>query len=319
MSYKILELIGYYRIKKGLKHKLFCRRLQKEDALRKAEVRRIIFALQGNQLTKKGDKSDIIVSLTSYGVRINDTLPYTLYSLLQQSRKPNRIVVWIDNVNWNQNALPPVLKKLEELGVEFYFVDDIRSYKKLIPALEMFPDNVIITVDDDLYYNPNTVEWLISAYQESNKRSVFGTWAYKSKVLEGHYLPYSTWKDEDSNSIEEFSLIGCGGILYPPHLFDGEILKKELFMRMAPTADDLWFWAMEKRQLIPVKLIKNAGYGLHEAVNRIDVWEPNREGSLYFINEIKGANDLQFKELVSYYGISPYTCYSNESLPTKKR
>ena len=305
MAYKILEIIGYYRIKKNIKHKLFCRRLQKEDALRKEEVRKAIYALQDKQLTKKGDESDIIVSLTSYGVRINDTLPYTLFSLLQQTRKPNRIVVWIDNDNWDKDSLPPILKKFEDLGIEFFFVEDIRSYKKLIPAIEMFPDNVIITVDDDLYYNPNTVERLINAYHESDKRSVFGTWAYKSKVAEGHYLPYSTWRVDDSNSIEEYSLIGCGGILYPPHIFDGEILKKELFMQMAPTADDLWFWVMEKRQNIPIKLINNARYGLHESVNRIDVWEPNREGSLYYINEVNGKNDVQLKKLIEYYHIIP--------------
>lgn len=304
MAYKILELVGYYRIKKELKHRLFCNKLLKEDARKKREVEACIAALQGVQLSQKNDATDIIISLTSYGVRVNDTLPYTLYSLLQQTRKPNRIVVWLDNVNWSESNLPTVLKKLEGLGVEFFFVEDIRSYKKLIPALEMFPDNVIITVDDDLYYNPHTVEWLTDAYQRSDKGSVFGTWAYVAKVSDGHYLPYSFWEEDKSDS-KDYSLIGCGGILYPPHVFDDEILRKDLFMKMAPTADDLWFWVMEKRQNIPVRLIPNAGYGLHEAVNRIDVWEPNREGSLYYLNEINGANDIQFSRLVSYYNITP--------------
>ena len=33
MAYKILDFIGYYRIKKNVKHRAFCRKLQKEDAL----------------------------------------------------------------------------------------------------------------------------------------------------------------------------------------------------------------------------------------------------------------------------------------------
>ena len=160
MAYKILELLGYYRIKKNVKHRLFCRKLLKEDAKRKQEIRIAIEALQGTQLRRKEDESDIVVSLTSYGVRVNDTLPYTLYSLLCQTRVPNRIIVWLDNDNWNDDTLPPILKKIKEFGVEFRFVEDIRSYKKLIPALKSFPDNVIITVDDDLYYNPQTLEWL---------------------------------------------------------------------------------------------------------------------------------------------------------------
>ena len=307
MAHRILDLIGYYNIKKSVKHRLFCRRILKEDAKRKEDVRNAIEGLEGKILHKTGDASDIIVSLTSYGVRVNDTLPYTLYSLLQQTHLPNRIVVWLDNVNWNEGNLPLLLKKFEELGVEFYYVEDIRSYKKLIPALKSFPDNVIITVDDDLYYNPHTIEWLIDAYNESDKHSVFGTWAYPAKVSEGKYLPYSSWKEkDDSQIIHDYSLIGCGGILYPPHIFDGEILNKELFMKLAPTADDLWFWAMEKRQNIPVRLIQNAGYGLHESVNRIEIWEPNQEGSLYFLNEVNGGNDVQLNNLISYYQLNPW-------------
>ena len=67
MAYKILEIIGYYRIKKNVKHRVFCRKLQKEDAKRKQEVRKAIEAVKGVQLKKSGDSSDIIVSLTSYG------------------------------------------------------------------------------------------------------------------------------------------------------------------------------------------------------------------------------------------------------------
>ena len=136
MAYKILDFIGYYRIKKNVKHRTFCRKLQNEDALRKQEVRKAVEAMQGVQLKKNGDASDIIVSLTSYGVRVEDTLPYTLYSLLRQTNMPNRIIVWLDNVNWSEEKLPDILKKLQSLGVEFYFVEDLRSYKKLIPALK---------------------------------------------------------------------------------------------------------------------------------------------------------------------------------------
>ena len=307
MAYKVLELIGYYRAKKSIKHKFFCRRLRKEDAQRKEKTLKQIYALQEKQLKRCDDGQDVIVSLTSYGDRVSDTLPYTLYSLLRQTRMPNRIVVWLDNVNWNEEKLSPELKKLEALGIEFYFVEDLRSYKKLIPALKMFPNNVIITVDDDLYYNRRTVEWLMNAYENSDRHTVFGTWAYMARVSEdGHYLPYSQWKtNSGGTSSGELSLIGCGGILYPPRIFDEEILKKDLFMSMAPTADDLWFWSMEKRQNIPVQLIPKARRGLHVEVNRIDFWDPEREGSLYYINEVNGKNDEQLKRLIEYYGLFP--------------
>lgn len=303
MANKILEVLGYYRAKKRIKHRRFCRRLKKEDAQRKADTLKQIYALQESRLKRFDNEDDVIVSLTSYGDRVSDTLPFTLYSLLQQTRMPNRIVVWLDNVNWNEANLPPALKKLQTLGIEFYFVEDLRSYKKLIPALKMFPNNVIITVDDDLYYNKRTVEWLMKAYENSGKHTVFGTWAYMARVSEdGRYLPYSKWKtNTDGVSNGECSLIGCGGILYPPRVFDEEILKKDLFMSLAPTADDIWFWAMEKRQNISVQLIPRARRGLHVEVNRIDFWDPDREGSLYYINEVNGKNDEQLKRIIEYY------------------
>lgn len=173
MAYKLLDILGYYRIKKNIKHRLFCRKIKKEDVQRKLEVQEAINAMQGMQLSNHRDASDVIVSLTSYGKRVNDTLPYTLFSLIQQTRQPNRIVVWLDNDNWSDEKLPDILKKLQELGVEFYYVKDLRSYKKLIPALWMFPENVIITVDDDLYYNEHTIEWLLDNYFSSDKRTVF--------------------------------------------------------------------------------------------------------------------------------------------------
>ena len=313
MAYKILQDIGYYKIKKRIKHRLFCNKLIREDAAKKKRVQAKILAMDSCRLSRNDDASDIIVSLTSYGVRVNDTLPYALYSLLHQSRMPNRIVVWLDNVNWSDDNLPEILQRMKSFGIEFYYVEDIRSYKKLIPALKMFPDNVIITVDDDLYYNDHIVEWLLDTYNKSDKKSVIGSWAFQAKSENGRYLPYSQWKD-NKNSIEnpDYSLIGCGGILYPPHIFDDEILKEQLFMDMAPTADDIWFWIMEKRQNIRVRLIPQARYGLHVEVNRIDHWDPNRDGSLYFINEINGKNNEQFKKLINNYNIKPNACIKSE-------
>ena len=37
--------------------------------------------------------------------------------------------------------------------------------------------------------------------------------------------------------------IGVGGVLYPPHSLSEEMLKHEVFMQLAPTVDDIWFWA----------------------------------------------------------------------------
>ncbi len=84
-----------------------------------------------------------------------------------------------------------------------------------------------------------------------------------------------------------------------------EILKEDVFVKLAPSADDLWFWVMEKRQGIPVKVTPNARYGLYTPVNSVDACEPNREGNLNFINDINGENDKQLYRLIKQYNIIP--------------
>lgn len=303
----ILRSIGYYRLKKTIKDWIFCRRLIREDARRKQETIRAIFALNGSILQRNNDDNDIIVSLTSYGKRVTDTLPCTLYSLLMQTRRPNRIVVWLDDVNWSDEKLPDVLKKIQSLGVEFCYCKDIRSYKKLIPTLQLYPNNVIITVDDDLYYHPQTIEWFLDFYATTNKRCVIGSWATRTISNNHRYAPYFQWQavKEPKNGEGEYILIGCGGILYAPGIFDEEIQKEELFMKYAPTADDIWFWIQEKRMNIPILVIPQASVYLHTTVNRIEDWKPAQSDSLYRINEIHNNNDKQLAALLDYYHIKP--------------
>ena len=79
----ILQSLGYYSVKKTVKDYFFKRRILREDAALKREIEDAI-----NRLSKpvlEGEKSDVIVSLTSYGTRVEDALPYTLYSLLTQT------------------------------------------------------------------------------------------------------------------------------------------------------------------------------------------------------------------------------------------
>ena len=306
MSYAFLEKVGYYKTKAAIKHHFFCKRLVKEDLKRKQDTLAAIDALPAGLLPlRSSDKPEVVVSLTSYGIRAKESLPYTLYSLMTQTHMPDRIVVWLDNIHFSDPALTPPLRRLKEVGIEFNYVEDIRSYKKLIPALKKYPDDIIITVDDDWYYNPKTVEWLLDDYVRSDKQTVLGTWGYRPNFSDGEFTPYSTWSIEDGTEREDVSLIGCGGILYPPHVFDEEILKADLFTRLAPTADDLWFWVMEKRLGIKSRLSTIHGYGLHTAIDRISIYEPNTPGSLYFINEVNGQNDIQLRKLIEYYRIEP--------------
>ena len=55
------------------------------------------------------------------------------------------------------------------------------------------------------------------------------------------------------------------GVLYPPHALKADMLDVELFTRLAPTVDDIWFWAACVAQgtpVIPVPFGRNKPRGL---------------------------------------------------------
>ena len=226
-----MRITGLFSLKKKVKKYFFLRRLVREDAELKREIAAKIDGLPSDMLYHKGDSTDVIVSLTSYGDRVTDSAPYAIYSIFTQSVLPNRVVLWLDNENWNDDNLPYLLKRLKQSGLEVYYCEDIRSYKKLIPSLKMFPDNYIIVIDDDFYYHNDFIKWMVDAYADSDKRTVFATWGCIVGKQEGKYLPYSQWQDcqyGDENS--EYSLFG-GAAGYPPHIFDDEIFREDLFMK----------------------------------------------------------------------------------------
>lgn len=300
---KYIGKLGYYKWKKKKTNKRFLKKLVREDDLFKENIRKEIEVLPVNLLKRKNDDTDVIVSLTSYGNRVQSSVAYAIHSIFTQSCLPNRIVLWLDKDHWNDNNLPYLLKRLQKSGLEIYYCEDIRSFKKLIPSLKMFPNNPIVVIDDDFYYNHDFVKWMVEAYENSDKRTVFATWGCLPIKEKGQYLPYSQWKDcKYGNKNSEFSLFG-GGSIYPPNVFDEEMFREDLFMKLCPTADDIWFWVQEKRLGLNVKVTDVNGYGLHRPINRIEAYEGAQKNTLYYTNCVHGANDVQLDNVLKYYNL----------------
>lgn len=301
---KVMSSLGLFKLKKIVKQKLFFVRINIEDWYKKKMIDRAIKSIPANLIGKNLNDGDIVVSVTSYGRRVTDALPYMLYSLLTQTLLPKKIVVYLDNDNWSIDSLPWQLKRLQEVGVDVRFCNDIRSYKKLIPALIDFPNNAILTLDDDMYYHKNYIEWMTKAYDQSDKRTVLGQWGYIPTKLEGQYIPYNQWLDcKMGSKDDEKSFIGCCGICYPPHVFDDEILREDIFMQLCPTADDIWFWAMQERQGIRRAYIDPWGRGYHVSVNRIEEYDWSQTGTLMSQNLVGGKNNQQLVNVVKYYNL----------------
>ena len=115
----------------------------------------------------RGEGEKIIVSLTSFPARINIVVK-TIKTLLTQTLKPDIVVLWLAPEQFpnGEKDLPEELLELKKYGLTIDWYKDIRSYKKIIPTLKKYPNAVIITTDDDIYYAPDTIESLYKSYLE---------------------------------------------------------------------------------------------------------------------------------------------------------
>ena len=140
--------------------------IQKNGAriIDKTEIDKLFATKKFIGLNKSPRAEKVIVSLTSYDLRIND-VKYAIYSLLNQNFPPDKLILWLDEDSFPQREenLPHDLLELRDFGLTIDWCENLRSYKKLIPALEKYPDDIIITADDDIFYRPN---WLQILYDE---------------------------------------------------------------------------------------------------------------------------------------------------------
>ena len=203
------------------------------------------------------DKMQVVVSMTSFPPAISFAVK-AIRSILDGSVLPDRLVLYVTPSEFGGQRLPDDLLALAENNPVFeirYYEPDIRSYRKLVPALNDFPDSVIVTVDDDASYHRDMLRDLLR-WHELYPNAVL---AHRAKRIRPG-KPYRAWKKYrwyhflfKRIRLGYFSLqTGVGGVLYPPHALRDDFLNPALFTRMAPTTDDIWFWAAATANGTPV-------------------------------------------------------------------
>jgi len=299
--YRKLIKYRFFEIKKRIKYTFFKHKTKKTDRQRKKQIELKINELSTDLFPLNNKDTRIIVTLTSYGHRVVDSVSYAIYSIFSQTRLPDQVVLFLDKKRWNNTNLPRVLKKLQNVGLVIEFCDDIGPHTKFIPALKMFPKDVLITVDDDVYYDENVLKELIDAYTISNKKTIICHKAVIPEKIGGKFTPYSTWKDASTfaNPYSKLSPLGVGGVLYPPHIFSNEIFNVDVFLKICPIADDLWFWVMELNSDIQIKVLYNSCF-IFDYINNLEQLNPG-SSALHFKNCSQGRNDIQLYELLKYY------------------
>lgn len=301
-----MEKFHLFEVKKNFKQWAYFKRAKVEDALRRRQIAKQIRKLPANMLALSTKCPNIIVSMTSYGKRVNSSAAYALYSILTQKQLPNRIVLNLNQEKWNDENIPKLLKCLQNAGVEINFCEDVGPHTKLLPALRKFPNDIIITTDDDIYYDDTLVSELFDGFNQSDKRSVIcrdGKYICKHN---GAYLPYSRnphCNEKCNDEIVSIIPFGVGGVLYPPHVFSDEIFNKDVFRELCRFADDVWFGVMELRECVNVVYLRTNSRNKSIPVDREIAYSWTNSKNLMFLNDTLGKNDEQYAALLKYYNL----------------
>ncbi len=247
------------------------------------------------------DKPRLIVSLTSYPKRMYD-IHLCLYSLLTQDLKPDKVILWLAKEQFPHRSkdVPKKVRDLKKFGLEIKWCSDLKSYKKLIPALQQYPDTCIVTADDDIYYPQNWLRGLWETYQHTGA-GVVAHRCHEAAYEGDAFLPYAKWSkciEREDPAYTNF-MTGAGGILYAPGCFHSDIMNVDKFQELCPHGDDIWFWTMAllngTKIAIPPQPYKDLVY-----TNPEREANANDDRTLFATNGM-GGNDVQLANILASY------------------
>lgn len=242
-------------------------------------------------------KSDIIVSLTTTPDRINHIFP-TIYSIVNQTIKPK--IIWLclaEDEFDNKKNIPQEIQQFYDFGLTVKWIPkSMRSYNKLLPALINFPDSIIVTCDDDIFYKKTWLETLYTSY----KKDTASIHSLRTRVVEfdKNIIKYKKMKFSKQNTASyKHMQTGVGGVLYPPYSLHSDVSDYVKIVSICPTADDIWFWAMAIINNTKIRSIQPQYTDLiyTNVVNELV------GDTLSRINVNKGANDIQLENIIKKY------------------
>lgn len=236
-----------------------------------------------------------IVSLTSFPARI-EYIWITIETLLRQSCKPDKIILWLAKEQFSGKKLPESLTILKARGLSIEFCEDLRSHKKYFFSMQRFLKENVITVDDDVYYPRHFLKHLVNLHQTFPK-AICANRAHKMVLEDGKFKPYRKWKHNYKKIVEPSLLliqVGVGGVLYPIKSLSEEVFDREVFKKKCFYADDIWLKIMALKKGTAV--VTNRKYNK----DFVSVGKTQKH-KLVTKNVLAGGNDEQLRDLLNYY------------------
>lgn len=258
------------------------------------------------KLNKDKYLKNVTVSFTTYPQRVR-WLPIVVGSIMRQSVHPERVVLYLSKEQFPRTDIKE-LEIIRKQGVDIkYKDDDLKSHKKYYYAMLEYPEDVIITIDDDTIYGKDMIKRLYESYLR-HPNAVSATRAHLMKFQQdGTLKPYKEWENDYQKLLDTESKLlfptGCGGVLYPPNCLNRELFNVGKIKELCFFADDVWLKIMELLCDTPVVCVKQKKNML------IPIWNTTSDGLAK--NNVKSTgNDDQISNVCNGYNLNIYDlCY----------
>lgn len=223
---------------------------------------------------------DVVVCMTSYPERI-DHAWLAIESLFRQTYKDFHIVLVLARDQFPGEKLPRMIRRQIKKGLKILWQSHDRgSFDHLWPAVVEFPDSRVISVDDDKFFPTDLVEQLV-AVSESRPGTVIGARGWAMASRDGVIQFQGGWERANPATPPDKLFMPPGnGSLYPPASLPALTGDDAARLRLCPTADDVWYWAM-------ASLASTPSFCLGMAAHR-PIWKQSRTKSLADLDAGKG-------------------------------
>jgi len=183
-----------------------------------------------------------IASMTTYPARFNHALK-AIESIQLQTIKAKTLVVHISEEDWRQaekDFIRPVKFRFHN-KVIIEPCENLKPLNKILYAAKRFPEENIVTFDDDVIYPRDRVERLINRHKEYPQNPIAFR-VRKVSFSEHKVEPYSQWKlghDKGGPNPLNFPT-SVSGSLYPAGIFPESFFDAETYKSICLNNDDVW-------------------------------------------------------------------------------
>lgn len=240
------------------------------------------------------EEADYVVSLTTYPARVGNVWRVIEMAANQRGIKEKyAICLYLIKSEFEGIDLPAKIKELQARGLTVKFNEEnLKCHNKYFYAFRDYPEETIVTIDDDLQYNHHSISGLIKKNKEYPDCIIYNR---GNRILKNE--PYNNWPFVENLTCPQHDVFptGVGGVLYPPHCCNRFVTDMEVIKKTCLRADDLWLNFMSR--LNHTKVVQT---GLKSTYMVLP--DTSQQTALWLVNNdvVQVGNDVQINEITKW-------------------